>query len=170
MAQVTAFSGHQVNLTLMFRERGGEARGQKIRGFAGASDAIKFEEAQEVVNAREGMDGYVFFSQTGRRGGMMTIKLLPNSPSMAMLFTQHYRQKNGFNNEWSGEIELLEQGVKADLLRGMCTHGPTFPTVGMNNIDDLQFSFYFTEIDVNVDQADFDVFAPDLTDVFTTPT
>ena len=159
MANVSAFSGQDVELILTFTVDGAVGSPITIRGFAGTSDAIKFEEAQEIVNAREGMDGYIFFARTGRLGGTMVLKMLPNSPSMAVLMTNAYHQKTGGKDvQVEGEILLKAQNVTADLKRGMMTHTPTFFTLGMSNIDDMQFGFYFTSIEAHLENADFDVF------------
>ena len=160
MAVATAFSGHDVVFMLTAIGPGPSLRqDQKLDGFAGVSDAIKFDEAQEIITFREGMDGYIFFAQTGRKGGLVTVKMLPNSPSLGFLFTKAQIQKDGGNLNWEGEIELLSQKISADLKKGMLVTAPTFGTLGMNNIDDYQFSFYFTEINAHYDQFDGNVFA-----------
>ena len=163
MANVSAFSGEDVELTMTATVDGVASAPHILKGFAGASDAIKFEEAQEVVSAREGMDGYILFSRTGRKGGIMTIKMLPNSPSMRFLMTNAYHQKTGSKDvQWEGLINLKAQKLTADLKRGMMTHLPTFFTTGMNNVDDMQFSFYYTLIEAHLENADFEVFDADL--------
>lgn len=162
MANVAAFSGQDVELELTFND-GSAAETLIIRGFAGASDAVKFEESQEIVNAREGMDGYVLFSRTGRLGGVMTLKMMPNSPAVPVMMTHGYSQKTGGRNvQVDGEILLKAQNVSADLRVGMMTHFPTFFTLGMANVDDLQFTFYFTEIEAHLENANFDVFSADI--------
>ena len=163
MANVSAFSGSDVELKLTPTIETVKATEMEIKGFAGASDAIKFEENQEIIVTREGMDSYVFFARTGRKGGMMTIKMLPNGPSVGDLMVRAYEAKTANKNiEWNGSIEFLGAKVSADLKRGMMTHTPTFPTVGMSNIDDLQFSFYFVVIEADFSQWDFEVFSADL--------
>lgn len=163
MASVSAFSGQDVLLTLTPYFGGDRQETEPVRGFSGASDAIKFEESQEIVNAREGMDGFIFFSRSGRLGGIMTIKMLPNSPSLKVLMTNAYKQKSGSADvQWEGNIELTASSISAQLKRGMMTHIPVFPTLGMSNVDDLQFSFYFTQIIANYDNANFEVFDADL--------
>ena len=164
MPDAIAFGGEDLILHLTANIDGAEEAARHIRGFAGVSDAIKFEENQEVVNAREGMDGYIFFSRTGRYGGMMTIKMLPNSPEIGYLMVRHYAQKTGNKNvTWKGTVELKGTNISGDLRIGKLTHGPTFPTVGMNNIDDMQFAFYFARIEAKYEGVDFDVYAGDLT-------
>lgn len=157
---LVAFSGEDVELRLTPSVDGAAEAERMIRGFAGVSDAVKFEESQEMVNAREGMDGYIFFSRTSRYGGIMTIKMLPNSPEIGWLMTKYYEQKTGGRNvEWNGEIVLKGTGISGILFRGMMTHGPVFPTIGMSNIDDMQFSFYFIRIEAKYENVDFDVFS-----------
>ena len=160
---VVAFSGQDVELSLIAIIDDVEEAPHIVRGFAGVSDAIKFEENQEIINAREGMDGYILFTRTGRRGGMMTVKMLPNAPSMPYLMTRAYTQKTGDKLiEWQGGIVLKGTGIEGSLKLGMMTHMPTFPSIGMNNIDDMQFSWYFTVIEADYSGANFDVFAADL--------
>ena len=156
MALVTAFSGDQVKLTLKYQKRGAAQKSVVVRGFAGVSDAIKFEEAQEQITTREGMDGFIFFANSGRKGGMMTIKLLPNSPDLPEIMTVAQEQKEeGAVYEWSADIILVDQNITAALTKGMLTHFPTFPTIGMANVDDLQFSYYFSVIDATWSESDF---------------
>ena len=162
-AQVIAFSGQDATLSLAPTVDGAAGASRDLRGFAGVSDAIKFEESQEVVNAREGMDGYIFYSRTGRLGGIMTIKMLPNSPDIPFLMNNFYLLKTGDKNvSWNGGISLKETGISGILNQGMMTHGPVMPTIGMNNIDDMQFTFYFARIEAKYETVDFDVFAATL--------
>ena len=160
MANPTAFSGKDVMFELTAAGPGGAgATTEILEGFAGVSDAIKFDESQEIVTYREGMDGYLFFAQTGRKGGVVTIKMLPSSPKLNFLFTNSELQKSGMNISWAGELVLVSQKISAKLNKGMMLTSPTFATIGMNNIDDYQFSFYFTEILASYGQFDGNVFA-----------
>jgi hypothetical protein len=160
MANPTAFSGKDVMFSLTAAgPAGAGATTEILEGFAGVSDAIKFDESQEIVTYREGMDGYLFFAQTGRQGGVVTIKMLPSSPKLGFLFTNAQLQKSGMNISWAGKLVLVSQKINAVLDKGMMLTYPTFATIGMNNIDDYQFSFYFAVINSTFDQFDGNIFA-----------
>ena len=61
---------------------------QIIRGWSEDTDALTLPDAFEFASVRRGATGDMAAFSTGDRGGPVTLKLLPNSPSVPFFMTQ----------------------------------------------------------------------------------
>ena len=61
---------------------------QTIRGWSEDTDALTLPDAFEFASVRRGATGDMAAFSTGDRGGPVTLKLLPNSPSVPFFMNQ----------------------------------------------------------------------------------
>lgn len=84
----------------------------EISGWSDSADCLSLPDASELNMVKKGADGKMVASNTGEKGGEVTIKVLANSP---------------FVDRMAAEIELIKQGVQipAQLLITNQTVGDT---------------------------------------------
>jgi len=69
----------------------------KIDGFSESSDCLSFPDSVELNNVKRGATGKMVASNTGDKGGPVSVKVLPNSP---------------FVDRMAAEIEMVKAGVQ----------------------------------------------------------
>ena len=84
---------------------------------------------------------------TGDRGGPVTLKLMPNSPSVPFLMNQVARIL-GDKAEviWDGSVNHSRTGASVALKRGILISGPLWYTMGKGEAGNLTFMWEFQEI------------------------
>ena len=127
--------------------------GHEVRGWSEDTDALMLPDAFEVATVRRGGTGDMAVFSTGDRGGPVTIKLLPHSPSANFFSEQLNRVKNGTVVVWDGSIHDSQTGVRVTLSGGQLVSGRLGPTVGKGEAANFEFTFEFTDIDTDYSAA-----------------
>ena len=138
------FSLQDVTVTLNGHTIEGE---QTIRGWSEDSDALTLLDAFEFASVRRGATGDMAAFSTGDRGGPVTLKLLPNSPSVPFLMNQVTRiLVERAEVIWDGSIKHSRTGASVTLKRGILISGPVWYTMGKGEASNLTFNWEFQEI------------------------
>ena len=124
--------------------------GTRITGLSDDDPPVEFEEV-ELATAVFGMDGGMYTNDTGKRGGEVTVKLLPASPSTKWLMRHAARIKGGARVNWSGSYGDPVLSYKVALNGGVLTKPPTAIVPGQS----ANFVFTFEEITPDFDTARF---------------
>ena len=120
---------------------------QTIKGWSGDTDALTLPDAFEFASVRRGATGDMAAFSTGDRGGPVTLKLMPNSPSVPFLMKQVTRIL-GDKAEviWEGSVKHKRTGASVTLKRGVLISGPVWYTMGKGEAGNLTFNWEFEEI------------------------
>ena len=129
--------------------------GHEVKGWSEDTDALTMPDAFEVATVRRGATGDMAAFSTGDRGGPVSIKLLPNSPSTGFFMQQLEVMRKGGTTIWSGSIYNSRLNVSATLTRGVMTAGPLWPNMGKGEVANHTFTFEFEDISVNYDAPSF---------------
>ena len=118
-----------------------------IRGWSEDSDALTLPDAFEFASVRRGATGDMAAFSTGDRGGPVTLKLMPNSPSVPFLMNQVTRIL-GDKAEviWGGSVKHKRTDASVTLKRGVLVSGPLWYTMGKGEAGNLTFMWEFQEI------------------------
>ncbi len=127
--------------------------GYVVGGWSEDSDALMLPDAFEVATVRRGATGDMAVFSTGDRGGPVTIKLLPNSPSANFFGEQLNRIKGGAVVVWEGSIHDSQTNARVTLSGGQLVSGRLGPTVGKGDAANSEFTFEFTDIDTDYTAA-----------------
>ena len=124
-----------------------EINGIPIEYLSDDADCIAFPNAQKQTEERLGFTGdEVYFGSPERRGGMVTIKLLPNSPSLAPLMRLAAAWRRGEAIVWEGNISDLNTGASATMSGGALMQAPRFFTYGKETVGNMEFQWKFQDI------------------------
>ena len=138
------FSLQDVTVTLNGHTVEGE---QTIRGWSEDTDALTLPDAFEFASVRRGATGDMAAFSTGDRGGPVTLKLLPNSPSVPFLMNQVTRiLVERAEVIWDGSVKHSKTGASVTLKRGILISGPLWYTMGKGEVSNLTFNWEFQEI------------------------
>ena len=138
------FSLQDVTVTLNGHTVEGE---QTIRGWSEDSDALTLPDAFEFASVRRGATGDMAAFSTGDRGGPVTLKLLPNSPSVPFFMNQVTRiLVERAEVIWDGSVKHSRTGASVTLKRGILISGPLWYTMGKGEASNLTFNWEFEEI------------------------
>ena len=138
------FSLQDVTVTLNGHTVEGE---QTIRGWSEDTDALTLPDAFEFASVRRGATGDMAAFSTGDRGGPVTLKLLPNSPSVPFLMNQVTRiLVERAEVIWDGSVKHSKTGASVTLKRGILVSGPLWYTMGKGEVSNLTFNWEFQEI------------------------
>ena len=120
---------------------------QNIKGWSEDTDALTLPDAFEFASVRRGATGDMAAFGTGDRGGPVTLKLMPNSPSVPFLMNQVARIL-GDKAEviWDGSVKHSRTGASVTLKRGILISGPLWYTMGKGEAGNLTFNWEFQEI------------------------
>ena len=138
------FSLQDVTVTLNGHTLEGE---QTIRGWSEDTDALTLPDAFEFASVRRGATGDMAAFSTGDRGGPVSLKLLPNSPSVPFLMNQVTRiLVDRAEVIWGGSVKHKRTGASVTLKRGILVSGPLWYTMGKGEASNLTFNWEFQEI------------------------
>ena len=155
------FSLQDVTVTLNGHTVEGE---QTIRGWSEDTDALMIPDAFEFASVRRGAAGDMAAFSTGDRGGPVSLKLLPNSPSVPFLMNQVSRiLVERAVVIWDGSVKHSRTGASVTLKRGILVSGPLWYTMGKGEAGNLTFNWEFQEIIpdfAKVNFADVSVLGP----------
>ena len=129
--------------------------GHEVQGWSEDSDALTGPDALELATVRRGATGQMAAFPTGDKGGPITIKLLPDSPSTAFFMQQAEVLRRGGAVRWEGSIQNPALGISAALLNGVMTTAPLWPAMGKGSVANHTFVFEFEQIVVNYDAPNF---------------
>ncbi len=123
-----------------------ELNGHIVQGWSDDSDALMMPDAFELATVRRGATGDMATFSTGDKGGPISIKLLPTSPSLPFFMQQLAVQLNGGAVVWDGKITNSQSGFGFTLERGVMTAGPLGQTMGRGEVANDTFTFEFERI------------------------
>lgn len=93
---------------------------------------------------------------TGDRGGPVTLKLLPNSPSVPFFMNQVTRiLVERAVVIWDGSVKHSRTGASVTLKRGILISGPVWYQMGKGEASNLTFNWEFEEIIPDFAKASF---------------
>ena len=129
---------------------------QTIRGWSEDTDALTLPDAFEFASVRRGATGKMAAFSTGDRGGPVTLKLMPNSPSVPFFMKQVTRIL-GDKAEviWDGSVKHSKSGASVALIRGVLVSGPLWYTMGKGEAGNLTFTWEFEQIIPNFTNVNF---------------
>ena len=129
---------------------------QTVNGWSEDTDALTLPDAFEFASVRRGASGDMAAFSTGDRGGPVSLKLLPNSPSVPFLMQQVTAILNKAVVIWEGKVEHKLTGYSVTLTRGVLMSGPLGYTMGKGEVGNLTFTWEFEEITPTFEQVNFD--------------
>ena len=120
---------------------------QTIRGWSEDTDALTLPDAFEFASVRRGATGVMAAFSTGDRGGPVSLKLMPNSPSVPFLMKQVTRiLREKAEVIWDGSVKHGRSGASVALKLGILISGPVWYTMGKGEVSNLTFTWEFQEI------------------------
>ena len=129
---------------------------QTISGWSEDTDALTLPDAFEFASVRRGATGKMAAFSTGDRGGPVTLKLMPNSPSVPFFMNQVTRIL-GDKAEviWDGSVKHSKSDASVALIRGVLVSGPLWYTMGKGEAGNLTFTWEFEQIIPNFTKVNF---------------
>lgn len=118
--------------------------GIRCVGWADAEDALTFP-SQELVVAKQGADGGMAFGVTGKIGGEVITKFLPNSPTVPAFNDLFNQQKYGLVTLFNG-TGFFSDSSTVEMLNGVMTTAPSGYTQGNAVAAIMQYHFMFQQI------------------------
>ena len=138
------YSLQDVTVTLNGHTVEGE---QIIRGWSEDTDALTLPDAFEFASVRRGATGKMAAFSTGDRGGPVTLKLMPNSPSVPFLMKQVTRiLSDKAEVIWDDSVKHKRTGASVTLNRGVLVSGPLWYTMGKGEAGNLIFMWEYEQI------------------------
>ena len=129
---------------------------QTIKGWSEDTDALTLPDAFEFASVRRGATGDMAAFSTGDRGGPVTLKLLPNSPSVPFFMNQVARiLVDKAEVIWDGSVKHKRTGASVTLKRGVLISGPLWYTMGKGEAGNPTFMFEFEEIIPDFSKVNF---------------
>ena len=132
-----------------------ELNGHVVQGWSDDSDALMMPDSFELASVRRGATGEMAAFSTGDKGGPVSVKLLPNSPSLPFFMQQLATQLNGAGAVWDGNIKNSQAGFGFTLVRGVMVSGPLGQTMGSGEVANATFTFEFERIIPDYDKVQF---------------
>ena len=131
---------------------------QTIKGWSEDTDALTLPDAFEFASVRRGATGDMAAFSTGDKGGSVTLKLMPNSPSVPFLMKQVTRiLVERAEVIWDGSVKHIKTGASVTLKRGILVSGPLWYTMGKGEAGNLTFMWEFEQIIPDFTKVNFDV-------------
>ena len=124
--------------------------GERITGFADEEPAVDLPNIA-LSKTKRGPDGTMFVMGTGAKGGEVTVKLLPTSPSVKTFMRAHAEIQQGARIDFEGSFSDDELGFSMLLRGGVLVEAPPGITPDMNP----HFKFDFEEAVPEFDGAQF---------------
>ncbi len=121
--------------------------GHTVEGWSEDTDALTLPDAFEFASVRRGAIGDMAAFSTGDRGGPVSLKLMPNSPSVPFLMNQVTRiLVERAEVIWDGSVKHGKSDASVTLKRGILISGPLWYTMGKGEVGNLTFNWEFQEI------------------------
>lgn len=121
--------------------------GHLVSGFSDSEDCLGFPQDLELATVTKGADGKMCGSKTGEKGGEVTIKLLPNSPSAAFFAKLIKQQQLGLPIIISGSWSNPSVGEFIQMKGGILKTGPKGTTYGKGKAGEKVYVIEFETID-----------------------
>ena len=118
----------------------------EVTGWSDDADALTMPDEFEIMNTRYGAGGELAAFRTGLKGGDITIKLLPTSPTVKAFMLRLTDIHGGAQMEWSGYIEDTVNDFNFTLEDGVMVAGPLGMTLGSGDAANRMFRFSFARI------------------------
>ena len=136
--------------------QGGSTGEQTIQGWSEDTDALTLPDAFEFATVRRGATGDMAAFSTGDRGGPVSLKLMPNSPSVPFFMRQVTEiLVNKSVVVWDGSVHHGPTGARVTLNRGVLTAAPLWYTMGKGEVANMTFTWEFAEIIPNFAEVNF---------------
>ncbi len=127
-----------------------------IKGWSEDSDALTLPDAFEFASVRRGATGVMAAFSTGDRGGPVSLKLMPNSPSVPFFMNQVTRiLVDKAEVIWDGSVIHSRTKASVALSRGVLISGPLWYTMGKGEAGNLTFTWEFEQIIPNFTNVNF---------------
>lgn len=126
--------------------------GHTIDGWANETDALMVPDL-ELFNITRGATGEMLAVRNGNKGGEVTIKLQPHSPSAIYFIRQIANILNGSYVLFNGSIEDTLMGYTTSLRNGVLATGASGHTYGQGEVANREFTFNFERIVPDYDTA-----------------
>ena len=135
----------------------------EVTGWSDDADALLMPDEFEIMNTRFGASGDLSAFRTGMRGGDVTIKLLPTSPTVihlmkcvAFIIVQNESGTPDNVLTWDGSVTDHANKYKYALRDGVLVAAPLGVTIGSGDAANRMFRFSFPQIIPEYDGASFD--------------
>jgi len=128
--------------------------GVTITGFSEDADAVTIPEI-EVAAPVYGADGKMLVVGTGTKGGLVTLKLLASSPSIAFLTPLSQLSQVGAGVILEGFIRSTTQSSSCSLQNGYFTKFVPYPTQGKGSVSAITYEMAFEIISPDYSAAIF---------------
>jgi len=123
--------------------------GHLVTGWSESEDCLAFPDSLELANFTKGADGKMVGTGTGEKGGPVTIKLQPNSPTVAFLSKLIKAQQQGlpivYRASWTNPIGVERVNCKG----GMLITAPKGSVYGKGKVSEKTYTFEFELLDEN---------------------
>ena len=130
--------------------------GHIIKGWSEDTDALTLPDAFEFASVRRGATGFMAAFSTGDRGGPVSLKLMPNSPSVPFFMKQVTRiLVDKAEVIWDGSVIHSRTKASVALSRGVLVSGPLWYTMGKGEAGNLTFMWEFEQIIPNFTNVNF---------------
>ena len=129
---------------------------QIIKGWSEDTDALTLPDAFEFASVRRGATGVMAAFSTGDRGGPVSLKLMPNSPSVPFFMKQVTRiLVDKAEVIWDGNVIHSRTKASVALSRGILISGPLWYTMGKGEAGNPTFTWEFEQIIPNFTNVNF---------------
>ncbi len=128
--------------------------GHLVTGWSDDTDALSMPDVT-IANFTRGADGIMTGASTGDKGGPITIKLAPNSPSVQFFSALASLQQNGAATRYDGIIVYHDTGQTVQLIKGYHQNNPSGQTLGKGSFSSKMFVFEFERVIPNDQAANF---------------
>ena len=150
------FSLQDVTVILNGHTVEGQQTEQTISGWSEDTDALTLPDAFEFASVRRGATGKMAAFSTGDKGGPVTLKLMPNSPSVPFFMNQVTRiLVDKAEVIWDGSVIHGKTGASVRLSRGVLVSGPLWYTMGKGEAGNPTFTWEFEQIIPNFTKVNF---------------
>lgn len=120
--------------------------GHLISGWSDSSDCLGFPDGIELAAFKKGADGKMISTGTGDKGGPVTIKVLPNSPTAAFMAKLIKQQENKIPVQYSLTWVNPVVGEFVTCAGGALITAPKGTVYGKGEVGEKVYVFEFEEI------------------------
>lgn len=120
--------------------------GHLVSGWSDSSDCLAFPDSVEFSAFKKGATGTMISTATGERGGPVTIKVLPNSPTAAFFAKLIKQKENGIPVQFEATWVNPVAGEFITCSGGTMVSGPKGTTYGKGEVGEKVYVFEFEDI------------------------
>lgn len=128
--------------------------GVTFSGWSEDGDCIMLPQDIAIATSKFGADGRMVTVGTGQKGGPVTFKFSPNSPTVKYLMNQVASLQRGAVIVWNGSI-TYQNGTTVTLERGTLITTDFGQTLGKGDIRNLPFTWDFERVTPDYSAARF---------------